>query len=121
MKFVALHLLVLASAVAGQQESIEPGYVFVATEDEAERLLPLEAVRPFDKELDKHAREFTRAGAQAQLTSDEAVDLFKLKKDQLLKIAEDEEIVIEDPKATNAVIIATIEAARKAVSEDSLV
>ena len=116
MKLVSIHLLVLSATVA-----VPPKHVFEGIEEDGlDRLLEIGAVRKFDKETDAGLPVFSRAGALAAPDTGKATDLSTLTKAQLLKIAEDEEIVV-DSKATNAVILAAIEAGRAAADEDNLV
>lgn len=122
-KLVAIHLLHLAGATKGSVEVIEPGQVFTAREDE----LTLTkggihaAAREYDAENDKGRKVFVRAGATASTGAPAAgsEDLSKLTKAQLVALAASEEIAIDD-KATNAVIIDTIVAGRKAKDEDAI-
>lgn len=118
-KLIAIHALHLASAVAGQIEVIEPGQAFVARDEELS-LNDRGATRLATAE-DKGAKLVVRAGATAGDAASAAgsEDLSKLTKAQLVALAAAEEIAIDD-KATNAVIIDTIVAGRKAKDEDAI-
>lgn len=120
-KLVAIHLLHLASAVKGEVEVIEPGQVFIAREEEL-RLTNggiYAAAREYAAEHDKGRKEFVRAASVKAISVQEAEDLSKLTKAQLVALAAKEEIVIDD-KATNGAIIEAIKAARaaKAAEDD---
>lgn len=111
-KFIAVHLLHLASAVTGKTDVINPGELFeAAAHDDVDRLKAVGAIRaPGD--ADQNAVIAVRAGVEA---SDDTVDddLTKLKKADLVTLAAEEGIEI-DATATKDVIIAAIEAGRAA-------
>ena len=120
-KLVAIHELHLAGATKGSVEVIAPGQIFKAREDE----LTLTqggihaAAREHDAELDKGRKEFVRAGASATANSDAPAELKTMTKADLIATAKAEGIEIDD-KATNAVLIKTIEDGRAAKSQDAI-
>lgn len=118
-KLIAIHALHLASAVAGKVDAIEPGQAFIARDEEL-YLNDHGATRPYTAE-DKGAKLAVRAGVSEDggIAAAGSEDLSKLTKAQLIALAAAEEIAIDD-KATNAVIIETIVAGRKAKDEDAI-
>ena len=111
-KLIAIHYLHLAASVDGLVDLVEPGQAFTPREDEL-YLADGPAARPATAD-DANAKLAKRHGASGAAAV--AEELSKLTKAQLIALAAAEEIVIDD-KATNAVIIATIEAARAAKNE----
>lgn len=118
-KLIAIHALHLASAVKGQIEVIEPGQAFEAREDEL--FLAEGEVGAARKATSKDdaAKLVKRAGAAEAAAAAKAEDISKLTKAELIALAASEQIAIDD-KATNAVIIKTIEDARAAKLDDAI-
>lgn len=122
-KFIAVHLLHLASAVKGKTDVVNPGELFESAEhDDIDRLKAIGAIRK-PNDHDKHAVIAVRAGTEPGGSSedDDGEDLAKLKKADLVALAEKEQIEV-DASATKEVIIAAIEAGRAAKADaESLV
>lgn len=87
-KLVSIHQINFGGA-----DIIEPNRAFEATAEEVEFLLPRGAARKFNGESDKGLAEQKRPGAQAAIGNEPKLpDVSKAKKEQLLLIAQDENV-----------------------------
>ena len=115
-KLIAIHMLHLVGAVAGQPYVVEPGEGFHSIpEDNEERLLGIGAARKATK--DDTVPFPDRPGAKAE---DGPVDISKMNKEKLLEVAKAEQVELKGDE-TVAQLKEAIEAARAAKNDDSLV